>query len=152
MKIWLVIVATITVQTVICISSLCASKQLDRFKWNLKPRSLGWWCIIWIKSSHSEKLDHASLMVPKEPTVLLAIKYTRVNWTLESAVTFCVKGQPKNCRFCFFCTDFVTKASKTRNPEAELQGLVYFGKCKNCMINYPIWSNFQDRVEHLQYT
>ncbi len=34
----------------------------DRFNWTLKPRFIGWWCIIWIKKKkkiHPGKLDHA---------------------------------------------------------------------------------------------
>ena len=46
--------------------------------------------------------------------------------------TFYVKGQPKNLDFWYFCSDVVTnsgnKVIETKNPEAELQGLVYFAK------------------------
>ncbi len=40
-------------------------------------------------------------------------------------------GSAENFRLWIFCVDLVAKSLKTRNPTAELQGLVYFDNTTN---------------------
>ncbi len=61
---------------------------------------------------------------------------------------FVWRGLSKHLRFWLFCLDLIIKSQKQElNSEAELQGLVYFDKTTNYMINYWIRWYFQQRSQ-----
>ena len=55
----------------------------------------------------------------------------------------------ENFRFWLFYIDLVTKSYKTSNPKAMLQGLLYFYRTTNCMLNSQIFV-YQSKVHLFQ--
>ena len=82
------------------------------------------------------KIDKYYLNSQESCCCIFSFNFKYDHNTLSGIPTFCVEGQLWILEFGYFVLIEVIK--KPRNPEAELQGLAYFGRTTTCIINYQI--------------
>ncbi len=92
----------------------------------------------WGKETYGVNFPFALKAVP-QLTFFAVFSHLKQSWNLRAIPRFCAEVRPKFLNFGYLVFIWWQSVKKTRNPEAHLEGLVYFGRTTNCMmINYRI--------------